>query len=168
VPTIFNLLGPLTNPLSAMRQVLGVYDARYLMPLAGALRELGTQKSLVVHSDDGLDELSISAPSEVVHVSPSGIVRERVAPEDFGLSRAPREAVVARDLEHAVKLVREVIDGQERGAPRDKTLLTAAAALYVGDAVPSLGEGVELARATIDSGKARAKLDAFIAKSRGT
>ncbi len=168
VPTIFNLLGPLTNPLSASRQVLGVYDPRYMMPLAGALRELGTQKSMVVHSDDGLDELSISSATEVVHVSQAGIVRERVAPEDFGLTRAPREAVVARDLEHAVKLVREVIDGTERGAPRDMTLLTAGAALYVGDAVRSLREGVELARATIDAGKARATLDAFIARSRQT
>jgi anthranilate phosphoribosyltransferase len=148
--------------------VLGVYDPRYMMPLAGALRELGTQKSMVVHSDDGLDELSISSATEVVHVSQAGIVRERVAPEDFGLTRAPREAVVARDLEHAVKLVREVIDGTERGAPRDMTLLTAGAALYVGDAVRSLREGVELARATIDAGKARATLDAFIARSRQT
>ena len=101
VPTIFNLLGPLTNPAGAKRQVLGVYDARFLKPMARALLDLGASRAMVFHSDDGLDELSISAPTQIVHVAPSGLRGERITPEDLGLTRAPRESVVARDLAHA-------------------------------------------------------------------
>jgi anthranilate phosphoribosyltransferase len=166
VPTIFNLLGPLTNPCGARRQVLGVYEARFMLPLAGALRELGVQKAMVVHAEDGLDELSISAPTEIVHVSQHAVTHERVSPEELGLERAPREAVEARDLPHAIELVRSVLDGRERGAPRDMTLLTAAAALYVGDAVDSLSAGVKKAAELIDSGRAQATLAAWAERSR--
>jgi anthranilate phosphoribosyltransferase len=165
VPTIFNLLGPLTNPAGARRQVLGVYDARFLLPMAGALRELGATKAMVVHADDGLDELSISAPTEIVHVSPDGLRTERLAPEDVGLARAPREAVVARDLEHAAQLARTIIDGSERGAARDMTLMSAAAALYVADIAPSLPEGVRLAAQAIDEGRAQRTLQRWIERS---
>jgi anthranilate phosphoribosyltransferase len=167
VPTIFNLLGPLTNPVGAKRQLLGVYDARFLTPVAHALRALGTSRAMVFHSDDGLDELSISAPTQVMHVSPDGVTSERVAPEDFGMSRAPREAVVARDLEHAAQLMREVISGKERGPARDMTLLAAAGALLVADQVRSLDEGVKRAREAIDAGKASAVLAAWIERSNG-
>jgi anthranilate phosphoribosyltransferase len=166
VPTIFNLLGPLTNPLGAERQLLGVYDARFLRPMALALKALGARKAIVMHADDGLDELSISAPTELVHVGPSGLTFERVAPEDFGLTRAPREAVQASDLDHAVALVRGVLDGKP-GAPRDMTLLAAGAALYVADVVGDIGAGVQLAARTIDSGAAAQKLAAWIALSQG-
>jgi anthranilate phosphoribosyltransferase len=165
VPTIFNLLGPLTNPCGARRQVLGVYESRFLLPLAGALRELGATKAMVLHSDDGLDELSISAPTEIVHVSQSAVRHERITPEELGLTRAPREAVVARDLDHAIQMVRGVLDG-ERGAPRDMTLLTAAAALYVADKAHSLADGVALASEAIDSGRAREKLQAWAERSK--
>lgn len=165
VPTIFNLLGPLTNPAGAKRQVLGVYDAKFLEPIAGALRALGVKKAMVVHSEDELDELSISAPTRIVHVTPEGTRSELIAPEDLGLLRAPRESVVARDLEHATAMVRDVLDGRAEGGPRDMTLMCAGAALYVADVASSLAAGVELARAAIDSGKARRKLDAFVARS---
>jgi anthranilate phosphoribosyltransferase len=166
VPTIFNLLGPLTNPLGAERQVLGVYDARFLRPMALALKALGARKAIVMHADDGLDELSISGPTELVHVGPSGLTVERVTPEDFGLTRAPREAVQAADLEHAVAMVRGVLDKQP-GAPRDMTLLAAGAALYVADLVPDIGGGVQLAARTIDSGAAAQKLVDWMALSQG-
>jgi anthranilate phosphoribosyltransferase len=165
IPTIFNLLGPLTNPAGARRQVLGVYDARFLMPMAGALRELGTKRAIVMHSDDGLDELSISAPTALVHVTSRGITRERIAPEDLGLARAPREAVVVRDLDHASEVARSVLEGTERGATRDMTLMSAAAALLVAERVPSLAEGVALAGRAIDEGKAKATLLALAAAS---
>jgi anthranilate phosphoribosyltransferase len=167
IPTLFNLLGPLTNPVGAKRQVLGVYDARYLKPIAGALQALGASKAIVMHSDDGLDELSISAATELVHVSSAGLRTERITPEELGLKRAPREAVVARDLEHAAQLVRDVLSGSERGAPRDMTLMSAAAALYVADKVPSLRAGVELAAQTIDQGKAGATLERWAKRSQG-
>lgn len=161
VPTIFNLLGPLTNPAGARRQVLGVYDARFLWPLARALLELGTSRAMVLHADDGLDELSISAPTEIVHVTPAGLTSERVAPEDVGLVRARREAVVARDLEHAAQLIRDVLAGEERGPARDMTLLSAAAALHVAGQAESLRAGVQLAAQAIDDGRAATKLAAW-------
>jgi len=165
VPTIFNLLGPLTNPAGAKRQVLGVYDGRFLKPMALALRSLGTTRAMVVHSDDGLDELSLSAPTEIVHVDQAELRVERIAPEDVGLSRAPREQVVARDLAHAAELCRNVLSGHEQGPVRDMTLLNAAAALRVADKAPSWQDAVTLARAAIDSGKAIATLEALVATS---
>jgi anthranilate phosphoribosyltransferase len=166
VPTIFNLLGPLTNPAGAKRQVLGVYDPRFLQPIARALFELGATRAMVLHSEDGLDELSISAATEIVHVTRSGLSSERVTPEDVGLARAPRDAVMARDLEHAAELVRDVISGKERGAPRDMTLLSAAAALLVADKVDTLTAGVQRAAEAIDQGKAAATLAAWAECSR--
>jgi len=160
-PTIFNLLGPLTNPAGAKRQVLGVYDPRFVEPVAQALHALGTSKAVVVHSDDGLDELSISAGSEVALVTPQGVERLRIVPEELGLERAPRETVVAEDLAHAVRLAQGILAGDERGPPRDAVLMSAGAALFVDDRVPSIAEGVRVAGETIDSGAARAKLDAW-------
>ncbi len=165
IPTVFNLLGPLTNPVGAKRQVMGVYDARFLKPVAGALRALGATRAIVMHSDDGLDELSISAPTELVHVTPGGLRSERVSPEDLGLTRAPREAVVARDLEHAAQMVHEVISGQDQGPARSMTLMSAAAALLVADKVKTLREGVTLAARTIDERKAQHKFEAWVARS---
>jgi anthranilate phosphoribosyltransferase len=167
IPTLFNLLGPLTNPVGAKRQVLGVYDARFLLPMAGALRALGAQKAIVLHSEDGLDELSITAATELVHVTPAGTRSERVTPEELGLKRAPREQVVAENLEHAAQMVREVIAGTERGAPRDMALLSSAAALYVADKVTNLREGVALAAQAIDQGKAQQTLERWVARSNG-
>ncbi|MFT3928366.1 MAG: anthranilate phosphoribosyltransferase [Myxococcales bacterium] len=165
IPTLFNLLGPLTNPVGAKRQVMGVYDARFLKPIAGALRALGASRAIVMHSEDGLDELSISAPTDLVHVTPEGLRAERVTPEELGLSRAPRDAVVARDLDHAAELVRAVISGTERGAPRDMTLMSAAAALLVADKVQNLKEGVALAARTIDEKRAQDVLERWIQRS---
>jgi anthranilate phosphoribosyltransferase len=165
IPTLFNILGPLTNPVGAKRQVLGVYDARFLLPVAGALQALGASKAIVMHSEDGLDELSISAPTELVHVTPQGVRRERVSPEELGLARATRDQVVARDLEHAAELVRSVVTGDERGAPRDMTLMSAAAALFVADKVASLAEGTALAAEAIDAGKARRTLQRWVERS---
>jgi anthranilate phosphoribosyltransferase len=167
VPTIFNLLGPLTNPAGAKRQVLGVYDARFLKPMARALLDLGASRAMVFHSDDGLDELSISAPTEIVHVSRAGLHSERISPEELGLKRAPRESVVARDLAHATSMIRDVVSGSERGAPRDMTLMAAAAALFVAEKVETLAAGVAVAAEAIDSGKAQQLLTRWVAASQG-
>ncbi len=164
-PTLFNLLGPLTNPAGAKRQVLGVYEARYLEPVAAALQELGALKALVVHSDDGLDEISISSGTEVMVVTPEAITRTRVVPEELGLTRAPREQVQVEGLEHAVSLARDILSGEERGAPRDAVLMGAAAALFVADKVQTLAEGVSLARTAIADGRAQAKLHAWVEAS---
>jgi anthranilate phosphoribosyltransferase len=165
-PTLFNLLGPLTNPAGAQRQVLGVYDPRFLEPVAETLRALGASRAMVVHSDDGLDELSISAGSQLVHVTQSSISQTRVTPEELGLTRSAREQVVARDLPHAVELARAILEGHERGAPRDAVLMTSAAALYVDEKVETLSQGVAIARDMLESGKALATLRAWIELSR--
>lgn len=166
-PTIFNLLGPLTNPAGARRQVLGVYEARFLEPVAGALAALGTSKSLVVHSDDGLDELSISTGSELLEVTAHRITKLRVVPEEFALKRAPREQVVAEDLAHAVAMAGAVLRGEERGPVRDAVLMASAAALYVADRANNLQEGAQRAGEVIDDGRALAKLNDWIRVSQG-
>ncbi|MDY7110020.1 MAG: anthranilate phosphoribosyltransferase [Planctomycetota bacterium] len=165
-PTIFNLLGPLTNPAGARRQLVGVYHDRFVLPIAEALGALGAVRAMVVHSLDGLDELSISAPTRVVHVQDGSVREEIVEPERLGLATAPRSAVEARDLEHAAEMIGGVIEGSEKGPPRDMTLLSAAATLLVADKVTSMEEGVSRAAEAIDAGKAKATLEKLIALSR--
>lgn len=157
-PTIFNLLGPLTNPAGAKRQVMGVYDRRFLQPIAEALRDLGTIHAMVVHSNDGLDELSISASTNVFHVLSGQVTEEIISPKALGLNMATLADVTARDLSHATAMMRDVISGKERGAPRDMTLLNAAATLHVAGLAGTMQQGVELAAKSIDEGGAAAAL----------
>jgi anthranilate phosphoribosyltransferase len=164
-PTIFNLLGPLTNPAGAKRQVMGVYDAKFLRPVAEALRDLEAIRAMVVHSDDGLDELSIAAPTRVMHVRDGEVVEETISPEDVGLQRASLAEVTARDLEHAATLMRDVLCGDLRGPVRDMTLLNAAATLVVAEAAESLREGVTLAAESIDRGHAARTMESLVQQS---
>jgi anthranilate phosphoribosyltransferase len=157
-PTIFNLLGPLTNPAGARRQVMGVYHDRFVGPIAQVLSELGVVRAMVVHSDDGLDELSISAPTRIVHVEDGRTREERVEPSEIGLQPAPRDAVIARDLDHAAAMIRAVIEGRETGPPRDMTLLNAAATLVVAGRAETLADGLALAREVADDGRAEQTL----------
>jgi len=166
-PTIFNLLGPLTNPAGAQRQVMGVYDARFLQPIAEALASLGAVRAMVVHSEDGLDELSLSAPTTIAHIDHGSISTTSISPEELGLKRATRDAVLARDLQHAAAMIRSVIDGSETGPPRDMTLLNTAATLLVAGLVNSMADGVELAQQTINSGAAAKTLDQLAKLSHG-
>jgi anthranilate phosphoribosyltransferase len=135
--TIFNLLGPLTNPAGAQRQLVGVCDSRFLQPVAEALRDLGVIRAMVVNSNDGLDELSISASTNAIEVHKGKITEMLVSPRQLGLTLAPMEAVTARDLTHAVEMIKGVLAGSVDGAPRDMALLNAAATLLVGDVVES-------------------------------
>jgi len=153
-PTIFNLLGPLTNPAAATRQLLGVWDHRYGERVAAALRTLGSQRALVAHSHDGLDEISISAPTTIWQLVDGHVEEQVVSPEDVGLRTHPIEAVTARDLDHATVLIRSVLDGSERGAPLDMVLINAAAAILASGTVESLADGVERSRESIESGSA--------------
>ena len=161
-PTIFNLLGPLTNPAGARRQLMGVYDRRFLKPIAQALVALGAVRAIVVHSDDGLDELSISAPTRLVHVSDGQLAEQTVDPRSLGLSPADRETVLAVDLEHATVMMRSVIEGTETGPPRDMALLNTAATLLVADKAASLEQGLQLAARAIDSGAAAGTLGRLV------
>ncbi len=166
VPTIFNLLGPLTNPAGAARQLMGVYDGAFLRPIAEALAALGARRALVVHSDDGLDEISISAPTTGMLVDTDGSVTEmRIDPEQLGFDLAPREAVMARDLDHAADMIRTILLGTETGPARDMAVLSAAATLFVAGDAEDLAAGVTRATEAIDSGAAATTLDQLAAVS---
>ncbi|MDQ6807780.1 MAG: anthranilate phosphoribosyltransferase [Actinomycetota bacterium] len=164
VRTIFNFLGPLTNPAGATRQLIGVSDPAYLEVMAGALARLGAERALVVSSEDGLDELSISAPTTVVEVTGAQTRRYTVCPEDFGLDRAPLEAVSGGPPESNAQTARRIL-AAEPGAQRDIAVLNAGAAIYAGGVADTLADGVRAAAAAIDTGAAAAALERFIART---
>ena len=158
--TIFNILGPLTNPAGVKRQLTGAFSARLLRPMAETLLALGSDKAWLVHGGDGTDELSIAAPSEVVALE-NGALREFVVhPEDAGLPVHPFGDILGGTPAENAAALRALMDGA-LGAYRDAVLLNAAAALMVADRAASLPEGVEMARAAIDSGAAKAKIAAL-------
>jgi anthranilate phosphoribosyltransferase len=157
--TIFNILGPLTNPAGVTRQLTGAFSPALIRPMAETLRELGSVKAWLVHGGDGTDELSIAAPSRVVALEGGAIREFELRPEDAGLPVHPFEAILGGTPAENAAALRALLDGAP-GAYRDAVLLNAAAALVVADRVASLPEGVALARTSIDSGAARAKVAA--------
>lgn len=162
--TIFNILGPLTNPAQTRRQVLGVFRADLVETVAQALAELGVDHVLVVHGADGLDELSISGPSTVAEVRGKDVQLRTIEPEQIGLARADVSALRGGDAQHNANVICELFNGQH-GPKRDIVLLNAAAALYVGGKAENLQQGVAQARKLIDSGAALRKLHEFVAAS---
>jgi anthranilate phosphoribosyltransferase len=154
VRTIFNLLGPLCNPAGAKRQVLGVFSDRWLEPLAGALARLGSERALVVHGADGLDEISLSAATRVAELRDGGVRVYQIAPEEFGLARCALEELRGGSVADNAGILQRVLHGEARPAQMSVALLNAAAAVYVADRAPSLGEGLELARRSVASGAA--------------
>ena len=162
--TIFNFLGPLTNPAGARRQLIGVSDRRFLDFVAAALGELGCEHALVVASDDGLDELSVSGPTHVVELRGGAISASVVTPESVGLAVSPQDAVAAGTPEKNAGIARRVLAG-DGGAERDLTVLNAGAAIYVGGLSDSIEGGVRLAEQAIDSGAANDLMERFVAKT---
>ena len=162
VRTIFNFLGPLTNPAGARRQLLGVSDRHHQETIAEALVGLGSDRALVVSAEDGLDELSVSARTRVIEVADGGTEERFVEPGDFGLGEAELEQVAGGSPEENAAASRAVLEG-EGGPRRDLVLLNAGAAIYVGGLVDNLADGVERAAATIDSGDAGQLLERLIA-----
>ncbi|WP_237154661.1 anthranilate phosphoribosyltransferase [Oryzibacter oryziterrae] len=162
--TIFNLLGPLSNPAGVKRQLLGVFAREWVTPLAEVLAALGTESVWVVHGADGLDELSISGPSYVAELRDGHIKSFEVTPEDAGLPRHGLDAVKGGTAEENAAALRALLDGAP-GPYRDTVLLNVAAALIVADKASDLRAGVELAVKSIDSGAARARLDRLVARS---
>ena len=158
--TIFNILGPLTNPAGVKRQLTGAFSAALIRPMAETLLALGAEKAWLVHGGDGTDEISIAAPTSVAAVE-GGVVREfEVHPEDAGLPVHPFAAILGGTPAENASAFRALLDGAS-GAYRDAVLLNAAAALVVADRAATLKDGVEMARSAIDSGAARAKLEAL-------
>ena len=161
IRTGFNVLGPLTNPANAEHQLMGIYDRSKTELIAGVLRELGSRHALVVGSLDGLDEISICAPTKVSELRNGEIRTYEIAPEELGLSRHSLEQVMGGEPAHNAKIVREVLGGAQ-GAYRDIVLINAAASLYAADRCEDLREGVQLAAQAIDSGAALRKLQELI------
>jgi anthranilate phosphoribosyltransferase len=162
VRTIFNFLGPLTNPAGATRQLIGVSDPAFLETIAGALARLGARKALVVSSADGLDEMSTSGTTRVVEVDGEALRRYEVEPEDVGLARARFEDVAGGPPEHNAAVARGILAGED-GPARDLAVLNAGAAVYVSGRVDSLADGVSAAEEAIDSGAAAAALERLVA-----
>ena len=168
VRTIFNVLGPLTNPAFAKRQVLGVYAERLVDVVARVLAALGAQHALVVHSRDGLDEISVSAATRVSEVRDGEVTAYELTPEELGLGRHAIEDLGGGDARRNAEIAREVIDGAKGGAngPRhDVVVANAGAALYVAGLAPSIREGVVLAKQSIAGGGASAKLQQLVQES---
>jgi anthranilate phosphoribosyltransferase len=163
--TVFNLLGPLTNPAGATAQVIGVPAAALVEKLGHALAELGAQHAFVVHGVDGIDEISLSDETEVAEVRPRSVKPYRVKPQDFGVGRARREELTGGDAAMNAKIIRDILDG-ERGPRRDFVCINAAAALVAAGRAADFRSGTLLASKAIDSGLARAKLEALIEFSR--
>lgn len=153
VRTVFNLLGPLTNPAGAPNQLLGVFDARWVEPIAHVLNRLGSHHVLVVHSEDGLDEISIGAPTTVAELRDGEVSTYQLSPEQFGLDRAPLASIMVDSVEASLARVREVLDDRP-GPARDVTLLNAAAALYAAGLAGSVAEGLQRAGEALASGAA--------------
>jgi anthranilate phosphoribosyltransferase len=164
VRTIFNFLGPLTNPAGARRQLIGVSDPRFQETMAGALALLGTDRALVVSSADGLDEMSTSAATHVVEVDGERITRYDVEPEDVGLVRVPTDAIVGGTPQRNADVTRAILAG-ETGPERDIALFNAGAAIFAGGHADSLADGVALAAETVDSGRAARTTEAFVVLS---
>mgnify|MGYP003143314313 FL=1 len=164
VRTMFNLLGPQSNPAGVKRYLLGVFDNEWVEPVAAALLANQAQAAWVVHGDSGLDELSTTGPSFVSQIKNGNLTSFEVTPEDAGLPRAKLEDIVGGDPEHNAGELRKLLEGA-KGAYRDIVLLNAAAAFIIADKVQTLPEGVAMGAEAIDSGKARATLDKLVAVS---
>jgi len=161
IRTVFNILGPLANPACACGQVMGVFDAALVEPLARVLANLGTRRAFVVAGSDGLDELTLSGPSNVAEAVGPQVHTFTLTPEDVGLPRAGREELIGGDAHTNAALLRGVLEG-ERGPRRDIVLLNAAAAILAGDAAAGWQEGVAIAAESIDSGAALEKLNMLV------
>jgi anthranilate phosphoribosyltransferase len=159
--TVFNLLGPLTNPAGAKAQVVGVFQRGYTELLAQALAELGVERAFVVHGLDGLDEISLSGETQIAELRDGTVRSYTVVPEDFGLRRAPLEAVAGGDAEQNARIIRRVLKG-ELGPPREIVMANAAAALVAAGRASDWVEGVRLAEHAIDSGAAQTKLEHLV------
>ena len=164
--TIFNLLGPLTNPAGAKRQLVGVFGGAYVRPVAEALRSLGAQKALVVHGTDGMDEITVTDRTLVAEVGATGIEEYEISPEDFGLDRHAPDGLLGGDAHLNARILRDVLSGAETGAARDVILLNAGAAIYVAGEAKTIEEGVRLAGESIGSGAAERALEDFVHTTR--
>ena len=163
--TVFNILGPLTNPAHPTMQVLGVYDEYLLQPMAQVLSSLGVKRGMVVYGQDKLDEVSISAPTSVCEFKDGWYKTYTIQPEDFGLTRGTKQDIEGGEPEYNAQISRAILSGELTGPKRDVVLLNAACGLYVAGKAECIQDGIALAAELIDTGKALEKLEEFVAAS---
>ena len=161
VRTIFNVLGPLTNPAHVKRQVIGVFEPGLTTTLAAVFKNLGSEHTLVVHSDDGMDEISVCANTQITEATQEKTQNFLLRPEQYGIEKSPLKDLVVADAAESLRVIEAVLAG-ESGAPRDIVILNAGAGIYVSGLAESLAAGVDAARASIDSGKALAAKNAYV------
>ena len=164
IRTVFNILGPLTNPAGATYQVMGVYDESLVEPLAQVLSNLGVKRAMVVYGRDGLDEISASNETFVCEINENQFKTYTISPEQFGLQRCLKDELVGGTPKENAQITRDVLNGKQGGS-RTAVLMNAGAGLYIGGKVDSLQAGIDLAAELIDSGKANEKLEEFIKES---
>jgi len=167
IRTVFNILGPLTNPAGANMELMGVYDRELVEPLAKVLMNLGVKNAMVVHGSDGLDEISMSAPTTLCEVKNGWLKTYEITPEQFGFGRCEKSELVGGTPDKNAAILRMILSG-EKGAKRDAAVLNAAAAMYVSGKHDSIMDAVRVAEHIIDSKKALEKLDEFIRCSNKT
>ncbi len=160
--TIFNILGPLTNPAGAKKYLLGVFSPEFIEKMAKALVELDTKRAYVVSSLDGMDEISIAAPTKFAYVEAKKISFGEINPEDFGFKLAPKEALLGGDAKENAKITRDILEGNLKDAKRDVVLLNAAHALFVDGKARDIKEAIEIAEFAIDSKRAKEHLEKII------
>jgi anthranilate phosphoribosyltransferase len=162
IRTIFNILGPLVNPANAQMQLLGVYDEKLVEPLAKVLSNLGVKKIIVVHGNDGSDEITLSNSTKICEVIDGEFKNYTITPEQFGLKKCKLEELVGGESKENAEIVLNILNGREKGAKRDTILLNSAFCLYLSDNSKSINDYIKIATEIIDSGKAINKLNEFI------
>ena len=162
IRTVFNILGPLTNPSRPAYMLLGVYGEHLLRPLAKVLPDLGVKRALIVHGTDGMDEISVGAPTKIYEITNGAESAYEIRPEDFGISLASKEAIRGGKPDENAAVTRGILSGEITDARADVCLLNAGAAIYIGGAAPSIADGIAAPRQTITNGTALKKLEDFI------
>ncbi|MDO5540326.1 MAG: anthranilate phosphoribosyltransferase [Eubacteriales bacterium] len=165
IRTVFNILGPLSNPAGANMELMGVYDQTLVEPLAKVMSNLGVIKGMVVYGQDKLDEISMSAPTSVCEIREGKLSSYTIAPEQFGYKRCEKGELMGGSAKENAEITRAILSGKERGAKRQAVCLNAGAALYIAEKTASIEQGVRLAETLIDSGAAREQLERFIRES---
>lgn len=165
IKTIFNILGPLSNPAGANMELMGVYDESLVKPLAQVMNNLGVKRAMVVYGKDKLDEISVSAKTAVCEVINGEFREYEIAPSDFGYQMRDKREIEGGDAKQNATITREILSGKERGARREAVCLNAGAALFVANKVSDIAQGVKMAESLIDEGKALTQLERFIKES---
>ena len=165
IRTVFNILGPLSNPAGANMELMGVFDESLVEPLAQVMAELGVNRGMVVYGQDSLDEISMCAPTSVCEIKEGWFQSYEITPEQFGYERCEKSQLTGGSPEENAEITMDILEGREKGAKRQAVCLNAGAALYITGKAASIEEGVRLAERLIDDGSALKKLKEFIEES---